>query len=94
MSRPGCEAISEADELVCHTCGFRWGLNDPDPPECRPTQTHTLGHAVPPRAPEPAPTRPGPPPNTLDAKCEYWRTKDRSVGRAYLTQLREKLADE
>lgn len=29
-----CKARREQDEMVCYDCGFRWDVDDPDPPKC------------------------------------------------------------
>ena len=30
-----CRAIQYSDEMHCASCGLRWDVNDPEPPECR-----------------------------------------------------------
>lgn len=31
-----CKARQESDQKVCHDCGLRWDMNDPEPPACLP----------------------------------------------------------
>ena len=30
-----CRAVREQDEYVCHRCGYRWDIKDPQPPRCK-----------------------------------------------------------
>jgi hypothetical protein len=30
-----CQGLQYGDQMICHTCNLRWGVNDPAPPECR-----------------------------------------------------------
>ena len=34
-NRDECKAYQESDEMVCPRCGYRWDVNDIDPPKCR-----------------------------------------------------------
>lgn len=34
-----CHARQESDQMVCHRCGIRWDMNDPEPPACRVART-------------------------------------------------------
>jgi len=30
-----CNKRREQDEYVCDRCGYRWDINDPEPPRCK-----------------------------------------------------------
>lgn len=42
MKARGCKAIQMSDSYVCTSCGLRWDMNDPEPPECKPATTETV----------------------------------------------------
>ncbi len=37
-----CKAYKELDEMTCPRCGFRWDVNDDDPPDCLTKKQHSL----------------------------------------------------
>lgn len=39
MSRSGCEARQQSDQMRCERCNLVWDMNDIDPPECKPKET-------------------------------------------------------
>ena len=30
-----CRARQYSDQMICHTCGLAWDMNDPEPPKCK-----------------------------------------------------------
>lgn len=40
-----CKARQHSDQMICHTCGLVWDMNDPEPPECKGEQHRQASHS-------------------------------------------------